>query len=71
MGQTDRYQADPVDRRHRLAASGKLPKTGKSRRSDLIRAIAESEREEAELHMGDDGTYDSGYYDEMLEEECL
>ena len=49
MARTERYAADSLARKEKLANRGKLPVSGKSRRSDLIRAIAEDLEEAEEI----------------------
>jgi len=49
----NRAKVNPVDRKHKLVTSGKLPKPSGSRRSDVIRAVSDSLREEVELGLMD------------------
>lgn len=54
MGDTQRYKVNAVDRKNRMAKSGKLPKDGGSRRSDRIRAIADDLADEFGDEFDDD-----------------
>lgn len=62
MGDTNRKTIDAIERKQRMAKSGRLPRNGGSRRSDRIRAIADDLFDEFgaddELEFADDSVID-------------